>query len=180
MAGYNIVGIIVHAKDGKEAFAIAKKALDAMMKLEMFEYYSTFDEKDTLKEDHWGCDWGHLPAVVLATSPEGKHFIEVKFQHTIEKFKALFEDIKLSMPYLTPEILMDETVPLPEFPRDIAGRLLGLTVMNRYNLMSRGLAGRDWFLCHEYYPITGRYHLRFTMKTRDGLNAYVVPAFLKY
>jgi len=42
MGDYNIVGIIVHAKDEKKAFAAAKKTLDEMTKWEIFEYYSTF------------------------------------------------------------------------------------------------------------------------------------------
>ncbi len=179
MGGYNIVGIIVHAKDEKKAFAVAKKTLDEMTKWEIFEYYSTFDEETTWKKDNWDCNWEHLPAVVLASSPEGKHFIEVQLQHAMEKFKELFEEIKSLMPYLTPEILMDDAPP-PKVPEDIARRLLHLIVFNYFHELSRCPRGCHWYLCHGYSTITGRYDLKCALKTETGLSAYLVPVGLHY
>ncbi len=179
MGAHNIVGIIVHAKDEKEAFVEAKKILDEMTKWEIFEYYSTFDEETTWKEDDWKCDWGHLPAAVLASSPEGKYFIETQLQHAMEKFKELFEEIKSLMPYLTPEILTDDAPP-PNVPKDIARRLLHLIVVNYFHELSRCPRGYHWYLCHEYRTITGQYHLKWALTARDGLNVYVVPVNLHY
>ncbi len=179
MGDYNIVGIIVHAEDEREAFAGAKKTLDAMMKWEIFEYYSTFDEETTWKKDKWGCDWGHLPNVVLASSPEGKHFIEVQLQHAMQKVKELFEEIKSLMPYLTPEILIDDA-PLPDVSKNITRRLLYLVGLNYFHELSRCPRGCHWYLYHEDSTITGRYWLKCALETRDGLNVYVAPVGLHY
>jgi hypothetical protein len=179
MGDYNIIGIIVHAKDEKKAFAEAKKILNKMEELGMFEYYSTFDEETTWKEDDWECDWGHLPAVVLASSPEGKHFIEAQLQHAMEKFRELFEEIKSLMPYLTPELLMHDA-PLPDVSEDIAHRLLELICFNYFHELTRCPGGHRWYLYHEYSTITAPRDLKWALEPPAGLKAYVVPVNLHY
>jgi hypothetical protein len=176
---YRIVGIIEHGKDEMEALQKARKILSEFLRWEIIDSYSTFEEKDTWKEDHWAYDWSHLPAVVIASSPEGSHFIEMQYQHTTEKFRTFFEEIKLLMQYLTPEILMDDAPP-PYVSKDIEDRLRHLIVINYFHELSECPRGHFWYLYHEYHAIKGRYDLRCALKTPEGLNTYVIPAYLHY
>ena len=179
MYSYRIVGIIEHGEDETEALQKGKKTLKEFLRWEIFDECSTFGKEDTWKEDTWGCDWRHLPAVVLASSPEGRHFIEVLHQHTVEKFREFFEEIKILMPYLTPEILMDDAPP-PDVSKDIARRLRHLIIINYFHELSGCPRRHYWYLYHEYGAITGRYDLRHALNTQGGLNAYVIPAYLHF
>jgi len=173
---YMLIRIIVHAKDGKQAFTKAENALNELVKGEkFFNYYSTFDSERTRGSY---VDWSHLPPVMLASGPEGKHFIEMGWKHTVEGFMEAFEHVKLAVQYLSPEEIMERIYP-KDLPADIKKKINVLCIRVYFEELS-DRPGHPKFLYHEHEPIMSKEDLEFALEPEEGLNVYVIPADIHY
>jgi hypothetical protein len=173
-----IIRVIVHAKDEEEALKKGKDALDRLTKGEKpFDYYITFES--TKNDDDWKGDWAHLPAVVLASSPEGQHFIQKGWRLTVEGFMEALEKVTLAIQHLTPEELMEETPPA-NLPEDIKGKMDPSHVRYYFHELSDMEGGYPYFVYSEHEPITSKRDLEFALNPEEGLKAYVIPAYVHY
>lgn len=173
---YMLIRIIVHAEDEKQAFIKAKNALDELVKGEKyFDYYSTFDSERT--RDSY-VDWRRLPPVMLASSPKGKHFIEMGWKHTVEGFMEAFEQVKLAVQYLSPEEIMERRYP-EGLPEDIKKKINVLCIRVYFQELS-DLPGHPKYLYHDHEPILSNEDLEFALKPEEGLKVYVIPADVHY
>jgi hypothetical protein len=171
-----LVRIIVHAKDEKQAFTKAENALNELVKGEkFFDYYSTFDNERT--RDSY-VDWSHLPPVILASSPEGKHFIDVGWQYTVEGFIQAFEQVNLAVQYLSPEEIMERTYP-KDLPADIKKKINVLSIRVYFEELGNQ-PGYPKYLYDKHEPILSKSDLEFALKPEEGLNVYVIPADVHY
>jgi len=173
---YMLIRIIVDAEDEKQAFIKAKNVLNELVDGEKyFDYYSTFDNERT--RDSF-VDWSHLPPVVLANSPDGKHFIERGWEITVEGFMEALERVKLAVQYLSPEEIMERTYP-KDLPPDIRKKIDVLCIRVYFEELS-DRPGHPKFLYHEHEPIMSKEDLEFALEPKEGLNVYVVPADVHY
>lgn len=171
-----LIRIIVHAKDEKQAFTKAENALNELVKGEKyFDYYSTFDSERT--RDSY-VDWSHLPTVMLASSPEGKHFIEMGWKHTVEGLMEAFEQVKLAVQYLSPQEIMERRYP-KDLPKDTKKKINVLSIRVYFDELGNQ-PGNPKFLYHEFEPILSNDDLEFALKPEEGLNVYVIPAYVHY
>lgn len=162
---YMLIRIIVDAEDEKQAFIKAKNALDVMVKGEKyFDYYGTFDN-ERIRNSY--VDWSHLPPVMLASSPEGKHFIEKGWEITVEGFMDAFEQVKFAVQYLSPEEIMERRYP-KDLPEDIKKKINVLSIRVYFEELSNR-PGYPKYLYHEHEPILSKSDLEFALKPKEGL-----------
>jgi len=171
-----LVRIIVHAEDEKQAFTKAENALNELAKGEKyFDCYSTFDNE--LTRDSY-VDWCHLPPVMLASSPEGKYFIERGWEITVEGFMEAFKQVKLAVKYLSPQEIMERTYP-EDLSANIKKKINVLSIRVYFEQLSN-LPGYPKYLYHEHDAILSKSDLELALKPEEELNVYVIPADVHY
>jgi len=166
---HKLIGIIVHAEDEKEALTRANYALDELTKGERpFDGYSTLDDEQI--RDMWD-----LSPVMLASSPEGKHFIEKGWEITVEGLTEALEHVKLAIQHLSPQEIMERRYP-EDLPEDIRKKIDVPYIREYFDDLS-DRPGYRKFLYQEYGgPILNNEDLEFALEPKEGLNVYVVPA----
>jgi len=170
-----IIAVIVHAKDQEEAYKKGEDVFERFTEEEnLFDYYMTFEGE----EDDWKGRWSHLPAVVLAQSPEGTDFIEEGWRLTVDGFMDAFEHVKLALQYLSPEEIMERTYP-EDLPEDIKRKINVLSIQAYFGELSNR-PRYPKFLYHEQEPILSKRDLESALKPEEGLNVYVIPAYVHY
>jgi len=172
---YLIIRIIVHAKDKEEAWKKAENALNKLVKKEIFDCYRTFERED---RKGWKGDWTHLPPILLANSPEGKHFIDVGWKYTVEGFTEAFEQVKLAVQYLTLQEIMERTFP-EDLSEDIRKKINILSMQVYFSELGMD-SGYPKRLYHDDDPILSNTELEFALKSEKGLNVYVIPVDVHY
>ena len=172
-----LIRIIVGAEDEKQAFTKAENALNELVKGEkFFDYYGTFDS-ERIRDSY--VDWkSHLPPVMLASSPEGKHFIERGWKITVEGFMEALEHVKLAVQYLSPHEIMERIYP-KDLPTDIKKKINVLSIRTYFQELSNR-PGYPKYLYHEHEPILSNEDLEFALEPDEGLNVYVIPADVHY
>ena len=172
---YLIIRIIVHAKDKEEAWKMGEDALNKLVKREIFDCFRTFERED---RNGWKGDWAHLPPMLLANSPEGRHFIDVGWQYTVEGFTEAFEQVKLAVQYLSLREIMERTYP-EDLPEDIKKKINILSMQVYFDELGLN-SGYPKYLYHDDEPILSKSELEFALKPDEGLNVYVIPADVHY
>jgi len=171
-----LVRIIVHAEDEKQAFGKAEKALNELTKGEKyFDGYATFDNEE-IRDSY--VDWSYLQPVMLASSPNGKHFIEMGWKYTVEGFMEAFEQVKLAVQYLSLEEIMERKYP-EGLPEDIKKRINILSIQVYFDELGNQ-PGHPKYLYHDHEPILSNEDLEFVLKPEEGLKVYVIPADVHY
>jgi len=171
-----LIRIIVHAEDERQAFGKAEKALNELTKGEKyFDAYSTFDNEETRNSY---VDWSYLQPVMLASSPNGKHFIEKAWENTVKGYMEAFEQVKLAVQYLSLEEIMERKYP-EGLPEDIKKRINILSIQVYFDELGNQ-PGHPKYLYHDYDPILCKTELEFALKPKEGLKVYVVPADVHY
>lgn len=171
-----IIRVIVHAKDENEALKKGEDILNELVKKEIFDCYRTFESENG---DEWKGDWSHLSPVVLASSPEGRRFIDVGWQYTVGRFTEALEKIKLVIQYLTPEQMLEETSS-EDLPKDIKENIHPSIIRCYFHELSDCVETSSRYLYFEQEPITRERDLEWALIAKEGLNVYVIPADVHY
>lgn len=173
---YMLIRIIVDAEDENQAFKKTENALKDLVRGEKyFDYYSTFDCERTRNSY---VDWSHLPPVMLASSPEGKHFIEKGWEITVEGLLEALEHVKFAVQHLSPQEIIDRRYP-KDLPAEIKKKIDVLCIRVYFEELS-DRPGYPKFLYHEHEPIFCKEDLEFALRPEEGLNVYVIPAEVHY
>ena len=172
---YMIIRVIVDAKNEEEALKKGKDSLERFTgEGKHFDYYMTFDREG----NEWKGNWCHLPPVVLASSPEGKHFIDVGWKYTVEGYMEALEYVKLAVQYLSPEEIMERRYP-KDLPKDTKEKINVRSIRVYFDELGNQ-PGNPKFLYHEFEPIFCEEDLEFALTPKEGLNVYVIPAYVHY
>lgn len=170
--------VIVHAKDEEEALKKGENALDKITKEgNLFDSYSTLEGEEI--DDVWGSNGTNLPGVLLASSPEGQHFIEVGWRLTVKAFMDALERVKLAIEYLTPVQIMEESLP-PHLPMPVIEKIYPHIRYNFYKVGDQVGDHTKNYLFFENEPITSERNLEFARNPQAGLKAYLIPADIHY
>jgi hypothetical protein len=170
---HKIISIIVHANGESEALIKAQKALNNLVQRKAYDYYRTlnheayWEKREDLREE--------LPTAVLASDSKGVKLIEEGWGESVKEFLDAFEIVKQAVQHLTPEQFMEGTLPqnLPEALKGYTLRLI------RFNFKVVGDESAGASTCYLYYedePLTTRRDLDEVLKSKMGMEAYVVLA----
>lgn len=148
-----LIGAIVYGKNEQRAMKKAKSVFEYLLKCEIFDYYTTFDEDAVMSGKN---RWGKYPPIVRVDSNEGKTLINSLWNYTKDKFLSRAQKLRYIFDLFTNEEIFneeckDETklIALSLKLRDFKETLRNLTLARYYMLHMGGYRGEGIYLYND-------------------------------